>query len=153
MSTPGMPSDAADAYRRYVGAVVLHGLATAAAAGFNATDLYALSILERSGARTAGEIAARTGLTTGAATRLIDRLAQRGAVERVADPADRRKVVVRALGHPGEVDGAVDPARRRVGEILAGYSPEQLRTLFDYFERAASAFIDATEELRARGAD
>ncbi|MFC4950933.1 MarR family transcriptional regulator [Pseudonocardia sp. GCM10023141] len=136
-------------HRRYLNAVVLHGLATAAAAGFNATDLYALGVLEQAGPLTAGDIATRTGLTTGAATRLIDRLVRQEVVERVVDPADRRKVVVQPVAHPDAVEQAVDPARRRVGEIIDGYSAAETAILFDYFTRAAAAFEDATEAVRA----
>ncbi|MFD8411646.1 hypothetical protein ACFV2Q_07750 [Streptomyces sp. NPDC059650] len=47
------------------------------------------------------------------------------------------------------VEEAVGPARRRIGEVLAGYTPEQQELLFDYFRRAAPAFRAATEEIRA----
>ncbi|HEX6673761.1 MAG TPA: MarR family transcriptional regulator [Actinomycetes bacterium] len=144
-----MRPDAGTVYRRYVTAVVLHGLASAEASGFNATDLYALSILELVGAMTSGELAARTGLTSGAATRLIDRLERRGHARRVADPADRRKVIIQPTDHPAEIEQALQPARRKIAEVLGGYSADQLATLFDYFTRAAEAYQGATEELRA----
>jgi len=138
-----------EVYRHYLDAVVLHGQATAQALGMHATDLYALSALQFAGRLTSGEIAERTGLTTGAATRLIDRLESKGLVRRIVDPADRRKVVVEPADVGAlEVDEVVTPARRRVGEILAGYSAEQLDVLLDYFTRAASAYQAATEEVR-----
>ena len=37
------------------------------------------------------------GLTTGAVTRVIDRLEQAGYVRRVPDPADRRRVIVEVV--------------------------------------------------------
>jgi DNA-binding MarR family transcriptional regulator len=143
-----MPEDAHEVYRRYLSAVVLHGQASAAAVGLGATDLYAINVLQLSGPMTSGLLAAHTGLTTGATTRLIDRLERAGHVRRVPDPADRRKVVIEHVSRPIGVDEAVDPARRKVGEILAGYSPDELATLFDYFRRAARAYQEATEELR-----
>ena len=51
---------------------------------------------------TVGRIGELTGLTTGATTRLVDRLEQAGFVRRVADPADRRRVDRRAGGRPGD---------------------------------------------------
>lgn len=70
-------------------------------------------------------------------------------MRRAADPADRRKVVVEAVpGALAEVEAAVGPARRRIAEVLAAYTPEQQALLFDYFARAAPAFREATEEIR-----
>ncbi|WP_433247726.1 MarR family winged helix-turn-helix transcriptional regulator [Streptosporangium sp. CA-135522] len=149
MSTPAMRPDAGALYRRYLSAVMLHGHASAKACELGATDLYALNTLELTGAMTPGELAVRTGLTTGPTTRLIDRLEQAGYVRRVPSPDDRRKVIVELIGKPAGLDAVMAPARHRVGEILRGYSPEQLETLFDYFTRAAAAYQEATDELRA----
>ncbi|TWP50123.1 MarR family transcriptional regulator [Lentzea tibetensis] len=135
-----MPDDATEVYRRYLGAVMLNGLAAARACGLGATDLYALNVLGATGPMTPGELSARTGLTTGPTTRLIDRLEQAGYVRRVPDPGDRRKVIVEQVGTPAELDEALAPARRKVAEVLQSYSPEQLDTLFDYFARATDAF-------------
>jgi DNA-binding MarR family transcriptional regulator len=47
-----------------------------------------------SGPKTAGELSGAVGLKPAATTTLIDRLTDKGYVRRVADPADRRKVLV-----------------------------------------------------------
>ncbi|MFF4352017.1 MarR family winged helix-turn-helix transcriptional regulator [Streptomyces sp. NPDC001530] len=143
-----MRSDASQVYRRYLSAVMLHGHASARACGLGATDLYALNILQLSGAMTPGELAERTGLTTGPTTRLIDRLEQAGYVRRVPDAGDRRKIIVEPVGKPLELDRVMTPARQRIGEILGGFTPEQLDALFDYFTRAAQAYQEAAEQLR-----
>ena len=83
------------ALRRSSAAGVLHGQAVARRVGVNSTDLECLDLILMSGPSTAGEIARHTGLTSGAVTGLIDRLERLGLVERTADPADRRKVLVR----------------------------------------------------------
>ena len=141
--------DAAAVYRRYLSAVLLHGHASARACGLGATDLYALNILELAGPMTPGELGARAGLTTGPTTRLIDRLEQAGYVRRSPAPGDRRKVIVEPVGKPAQLDEVMAPVRREVGEILAGYSDEQLDALYDYFRRAARAYEEAAERLRA----
>ena len=46
---------------------------------------------------TAGELAERTGLTTGAVTGVVDRLEEAGFVRREDDPGDRRRVILRAV--------------------------------------------------------
>jgi DNA-binding MarR family transcriptional regulator len=142
MSTP--PTEV---FRRYLSAMVLNSLATAEAAGLNATDYYALNLLDLSGPLTSGELAVRTGLTTGATTRLIDRLEKGGHVRRVPDPVDRRKVIVETTGQPEGLDEVLAGTRRRIGEVLGSYSEDELATLFDYFRRAATAYTEATDEL------
>ncbi|MDF2709362.1 MAG: MarR family transcriptional regulator [Nonomuraea muscovyensis] len=142
MSTP--PTEV---FRRYLSAMVLNSLATAEAAGLNATDYYALNLLDLSGPLTSGELAVRTGLTTGATTRLIDRLEKGGHVRRVPDPVDRRKVIVETTGQPEGLDEVLAGTRRRIGEVLGSYSEDELATLFDYFARAATAYREATDEL------
>lgn len=136
-------------FRRYLDAVGLHGLAGAEAAGLHASEWYALSLLDLEGPLTSGELSTRTGLTTGATTRLIDRLERDGYVHRTADPADRRKVVVEPV--PDALAGVaaiVGPARRHIADVLAHYTPEQQEILFDYFARAAPAYREASEEIR-----
>lgn len=136
-------------FRRYLDAVGLHGLAGAEAAGLHASEWYALSLLDLEGSLTSGELATRTGLTTGATTRLIDRLERAGYVRRAADPADRRKVVVEPVPDAlAGVEAIVGPARRHIAGILARYTPEQQDVLFDYFSRAAPAYREASEEIR-----
>ena len=137
MSTP------AEVYRRYMGAVMLCGLAAARECGLGATDLYALSVLDLEGPMTPGELSKHTGLTTGPTTRLIDRLEQAGYVRRVPDPGDRRKVIVEQVGKPKELDAALEPARQRVAAVIQSYSKDEQKVLLDYFERAAEAFRGA----------
>ena len=62
--------------------------------GLNRTDLRCLGILYRRGRVTAGELAEESGLTPGAITTVLDRLERGGYANRVADPADRRRVLV-----------------------------------------------------------
>ncbi|WUC68530.1 MarR family transcriptional regulator [Streptomyces sp. NBC_00667] len=143
-----MPPGASETYRRYLSAVMLHGHASAKACELGATDLYALNILGLTGPMTPGELGTRTGLTTGPTTRLIDRLESAGYVRRAPSPDDRRKVIVEPVGKPAGLDEAMAPARQRIGELLSGYTPEQLAVLFDYFARAADAYQDAAEQLR-----
>jgi DNA-binding MarR family transcriptional regulator len=143
--------DAHVVFRKYLDAVGLYGQASAAAAGLHPTEWLALSALDLDGRMTSGDLAARCGLTTGAGTRLIDRLERAGHVQRLADPADRRRVLIERLPKSSvDVEEIVGPARRLVGEVFARYTPEQLETLFDYFAHAAPAFRQATEEIRGQ---
>jgi DNA-binding MarR family transcriptional regulator len=143
--------DPSSVFRAFVDAVGLHGQAVAAAAGLPATDWYALSVLDLEGRLTAGELAERTGLTSGAATRMIDRLARSGRVRRVPDESDRRRVLVERVSDEtdrAEVDELVGPARETVGAVIAGYSEAERALLMDFFARAAPAFREGTERIR-----
>ncbi|WP_125612263.1 MarR family winged helix-turn-helix transcriptional regulator [Specibacter cremeus] len=138
-------------FRQYLDAVGLHGMAAAEAAGLQPTEWYALSLIALTGGITAGDLAVRAGLTTGATTRLIDRLEKAGHVRRTTDPADRRRVMVEATAPTfPDIEDVVAPARRRIAEVLNRYTPEQREVLFDYFTHAAPAFREASEEIRAR---
>jgi DNA-binding MarR family transcriptional regulator len=154
MSTPDLQRLGA-IYPRYLNAIVLHGLATAQAVGLGPTDLYAVGTLTFYGRMTSGDLAAKTGLTTGATTRLIDRLEQRGLVRRITDPADRRRVLVEAvdtdtleLDSALALDDALAPAREKLAEVFADASPAEIATLTDHFERATPAFHEAIETIR-----
>jgi DNA-binding MarR family transcriptional regulator len=145
--------DAAAAFRRYVDAVVLHGQATADALGLHATDLYALGVLTADGRLTCGELAERTGLTTGAATRLVDRMERAGLVRRAPDGADRRRVLVEQVpGALPELDAVLDPVRAELAEVFAGFDARELAVLAEYFARAEPAFRRASQQVRGRSA-
>ena len=145
-----MSTDPSAVFRRYLSAMVLHSLASAEVAGLNATDYFVLNLLDLTGPLTSGELARWTGLSTGATTRMIDRLEQRGHVRRGYDPNDRRKVVVELGKPPKNVDKAVAGARRRIGAVIGEYSESEQATLFRYFAQAADAYQASTEELVER---
>ncbi|HEU5152474.1 MAG TPA: MarR family transcriptional regulator [Iamia sp.] len=74
---------------------------------------------------TAGDLVAQAMVTTGAITNRIDKLEQRGLVERVA-ATDRRKVIVRLTpAGLALVDEVVAPHMAVEEEILAALSPRQ----------------------------
>jgi hypothetical protein len=115
---------------------ILFHQAVADRLGLGVTDLRCLQILAEEGALTPGALAARTGLTTGAVTRLIDRLEQGGWVHRERDTRDRRKVAVRP---DSERLGGLGPLYEGVGrgwaELLSRYDDDQLALVLDLFER------------------
>src|SRR5688572_33153636 len=76
---------------------VLYTTATADALGVNLADLLCAGIISVTGPVTAGRLAELTGLTTGAITGVIDRMEQAGYARRIADPSDRRRVIVELI--------------------------------------------------------
>ncbi|MEU6608196.1 MarR family winged helix-turn-helix transcriptional regulator [Streptomyces shenzhenensis] len=84
--------------RRYVASYALFNQAVADHLGLHPTDLQCLNLLTLERAPvTTGRVAELTGLTTGSATRLVDRLERSGYVVRERDAADRRRVLVAAV--------------------------------------------------------
>jgi DNA-binding MarR family transcriptional regulator len=141
--------EGAAVFRTYLTAEMMLGQQSAKAVGLSGADFFGLNIIALHGSVTAGELSARTGLTTGATTRMIDRLEQNGFVKRVADPRDRRKVLVQPdRKRQAEIDAALEPGRRQLGSLLTAYGEPELRVLFDYFARATPLLLSAVEELR-----
>lgn len=112
------------AVRRAVVALGGAGAAFARDHGMTLTDvraLIALNDLRRAGAAaTPGALSRELGLASASTTQVIDRLAARGLVERAADPADRRRVLV-----------AVTPAANASGIATFGALLEGIRELAD----------------------
>jgi DNA-binding MarR family transcriptional regulator len=136
------------ALRRSSAAGVLHGQTIARRVGVNSSDLECLDLILMSGPSTAGEIARRTGLTSGAVTGLIDRLERLGLVERMADPADRRKVLVRVLEDKiGAIAALFSPLEKTMQALLAGYSKEELTVLVDFAERSGDVLLARVAQL------
>jgi len=124
-------------------------MAVAERLGLSLTDLRYLQIIAQAAPVTAGEIAERTGLTTGAVTRMVDRLEQAGYVQRSRDAADRRRVVVtaepEAVARIGPMYEGMAAAWRRV---LSAYSDEHLEVILDLFQRMREVSRRESERLR-----
>jgi DNA-binding MarR family transcriptional regulator len=92
-----------------------------------------LSALRRQGApyeMIASELADASLLTSGTITTRIDRLEQRGLVERWPSPDDRRTVIVRLTAAGRQlVDQAVGPRLESADEELGGLSVTELDQL------------------------
>ena len=101
--------------------------------GVNRTDGRCLDILDQHGRMTAGELARESGLTTGAITAVIDRLERIGYVQRIADPNDRRRVLVdltvRARDASIELFGPLADAAE---PYLARYTDAELKLLIEF---------------------
>ncbi|MEV5615423.1 MarR family transcriptional regulator [Streptomyces bacillaris] len=126
--------------------------------GLNITDLTCLGfVLEAQGAgtaATAGELAQRANLTTGAITGVITRLERAGYARRQSDPADRRRVRVvadeTAAGRLFEVYG---PNYQRFAALFADYSPDEIAVLSDWFTRATEIMSTSLDEVRGGSAE
>ena len=137
-------------YREYLAALVLFHQTAAHAVGLGPTDYQALNLLELRGPQSPGQLSATLGLTTGATTRLVDRLVAAGHVERAADPDDRRKVIVRATATPPGLMELLAGVRGGIGEYVGTLDPAQLAVLEGYWRAAGRSYADAVTELAGR---
>lgn len=129
---------------REAGAIgTLFGAAVAQKIGVLPSDLESLDIILTRGPLSAGDLAKASGLTTGAVTGLIDRLAKKGFVRRVPDTADRRKVIVEVVPeavatifphYAGMRDGLIAICKR--------YTPEQLALIHEFLQANLAAGRD-----------
>ena len=122
--------------------------------GVNRTDARCLDIIERHGKITAGDLAREASLSTGAVTALLDRLERIGAVQRVADPHDRRKVLVEltpdTVRRSWEIFG---PMAEEAHRLLREYSDDDLRVVLDFLRRGrelSTAHLERVREQAAR---
>ena len=144
------PNDLTLALRDLGQAVDLHQQVAADRLGLNRTDLSLLGLLDARGARTPGQIAEASGLTTGAVTGVIDRLEKAGLVRREPDPADRRRVLVRLLGERlGRVVEVHQPAHLALHALERGLEPAQRAAVVEYIRRAAEVFDRDARRLMA----
>ncbi|MEU1086419.1 MarR family transcriptional regulator [Streptomyces sp. NPDC005892] len=119
--------------------------------GLNVTDLTCLGHIlgAGSGALTAGDLAERADLTTGAITGVLNRLERAGFARRQPDPGDRRRVrIVADESAAGRVVAVYEPFYRRLKALFADYSPEETAVLADWFTRAADEMRAHLAELR-----
>lgn len=117
--------------------------------GMHVTDLHCLGLLYDLGPSAAGELARQLTLTTGAITRVVDRLVERGYVRRTADPRDRRRVVVEVVyDNTAEVSAQFAGMGAHLETSVAGFSDEQIRFLLDFFRHRTEVSRAQTERLR-----
>jgi DNA-binding MarR family transcriptional regulator len=156
----GRPAEVAAAVERLMrsgremsAATVMFHTAVGERAGLSATEHKAMDILSRAGPLTAGELAAHTGLTTGAVTGLIDRLEAAGFVRRARDPEDRRKVIVEPMLETlHELIGPIFVEMgRAVAELYASYGESERQLLLDYQQRMTDLLREETLKLRGSG--
>jgi DNA-binding MarR family transcriptional regulator len=137
------------AMRETSGLGVLHSQMIAERLGVNSTDLECLDLIVMRGPVTAGDLARVSGLTTGAITGVIDRLARAGFAAREPDPDDRRKVLVRALPTTEQSIGPLfQPMADATAAALATYDDEQLVFALAFMTRINEAATSAMAVLR-----
>jgi DNA-binding MarR family transcriptional regulator len=117
--------------------------------GLSESDVDTLERLAEYGSTTAGHLSQLMGLSTGAITRVLDRLEQAGYINRAVDPADRRRVIVSLV--PDKTAG-LEALTDRLAEAseaeLARYSEDQLDAIADFLARMTEVTRTESTALR-----
>lgn len=129
----------------------LFSQAVAERVGMHSTDIETMDLLNTLGPMTAGELSQRTGLTSGATTRLIDRMERAGYVRRRPDERDRRCVIVEPVEENlGELGKLFEPLAEGLLGRWSKLSDEELDVIID-FVRGNNAIVAAVNaRMRAQ---
>ena len=106
---------------------------------FTLTEILVAEHLRLYGPLTPGEVGERVGLSSGAVTRLLDRLEARGFTRRAAHPEDRRKVLMHY------VEQAPDKVQRplalygRLNEAAETFNAEEKKVITRFLDLMAQA--------------
>ncbi len=136
--------------RRHSTAVVLFHHAVAERLGLGPTDHKCLDLLRERGTITGSELAAITGLTTGAITGVVARLEQAGYVRRESDPHDGRRQILRPALQQSPIHGVIEPLRRDVTALLDKFDTRQLKTIAEFLNRSTDLIYRHTALLRGQ---
>ncbi|MEU9572446.1 MarR family transcriptional regulator [Streptomyces massasporeus] len=138
--------------RRYLAAYVLFNQALADHLGLHPTDVQCLSLLTAEpDPLTVKQIADMTGLTTGSATRLVDRLERGGYVARTPDRQDRRRVLVTLVPeHVARVTAVWDDLGVAWHALLDDHTEDELEVITRHMRQAHDLSHTQMQHLRSR---
>jgi DNA-binding MarR family transcriptional regulator len=113
------------------------------------SDLECLDHLADVGSATAGQVADRTNLTTGAVTSMLRRLQQAGYVTTERDPADRRRTIVTLRPERiAELERPYEHFAERAGRLIEDYSVEEVMLLVRHFGHMQAIYLAELDRLR-----
>ena len=136
----------------YISAATRFQIAVADQLGMPLTDIHAIGALLEIGPAGVRRLSDLMGMTTGAVTRLVDRLERAGYVSREPDPADRRRVVVQLVPERvADIAQYYEPMGERWSQQVSAYSDEQLEFLVDFLRQGREHAQAETTNLRTTG--
>ncbi len=156
--SPGISSGSAgidEEFRRllveFFASAITYSHTVADRMGIGASDLRCWNLLAVTGPQTAGQMAELTGLTTGAVTRLIDRLEAVGVARRRHDLRDRRRVIVERAPGPDAVRHLIGPLARHLATLTESMPAEDLAAVQRFLQAAAPLLAESAAALRRPG--
>jgi DNA-binding MarR family transcriptional regulator len=139
--------------RRHSTAAVLLHHAVAERLGLGPTDHKCLDLIRERGAMTGSELAALTGLTSGAITGVVARLEQAGFLRRAPDPHDGRKQILSsAPERVRDISDVLEPIREDAAALLEGFDAHQLTAIVEFLASSTDFIYRHAAMLRAQSA-
>lgn len=133
-----------------VGTVLFHR-AVGQVLGVNVTDMKCLDMMTLQRSTTPSQLAAHTGLSSGATTAMIDRLERAGLVKRQPHPRDRRGTILlltrKAMRQLPALFASLGTAMET---LVSSYSQTELAVLNDFFTRARRLWREELGKLQRR---
>ncbi len=115
-------------------------------------DLECVSMLAIEGPCSPTWLAEHLGLTTGAMTKMLDRLQRAGYITRSADPHDRRRIIVTAVPAAlADLAWRYDGMGKRMNDAIARYSASELAAILDFMRAGRQAADAEIALMRERG--
>jgi DNA-binding MarR family transcriptional regulator len=130
-------------FQQMIGSLRCAGTGRMVKAGISMTHLHILWLLEHHGDVTMSRLADLLDVSLSNATGLIDRMEERGLVERVRVPEDRRIVLVRASSEGDRVRGEIEALKHdRIRSVLGRLDPAKLARMRDVVQDLRVALAD-----------
>jgi DNA-binding MarR family transcriptional regulator len=145
----GLIEEVVSALRALQRAVDRYDELVASRLGINRSDLRCLDLLHEGGSMSAGQVAAGSGLTSGAATRMLDRLERIGYVRRRPDRGDRRRVLVELTPRASTLAAEFYGSFAEAGSGLNRYTASELALLRDFLEGGRRMYEQQTARLQS----
>ncbi len=126
-----------------IGSLRCAGTGRMVKAGISMTHLHILWVLEHHGDLPMSRLAELLDVSVSNATGLIDRMEERGLVERSRVPDDRRVVIVRASAQGARLRDEIEALKQdRMRSILGRLTPKQLSRVHGAIGDVRAAVID-----------
>ena len=131
-----------------IGTVLFHR-AVGQILGVNVTDMKCLDMMTLQGSATPSQLAAHTGLSSGATTAMIDRLERAGLVERQPHPKDRRgTILVLTEAAMRKLPSLFSSLGTAMETLVSSYPQKELAVLDDFFTKARVLWQEERAKLQ-----
>ena len=139
----GLIDDVVAELHQVIGSLRCAGTGRMVKAGISMTHLHILWVLEHHGDLTMTRLAELLDVSLSNATGLIDRMAERGLVDRDRVPTDRRVVIVRASAEGARIRDEIEALKQdRMRSILGRLRPQQLERVLAALSDLRGAVVD-----------
>jgi len=116
--------------------------------GVNLTDMECLSVLFSKRLATPTELAQYTGLSSGAATAMLDRLEKAELIERHPNPIDRRGLLISVSKKSAKKIGPIFTSIREAqNELASTYTEKELLIVLNFLEKLSAVWEEERKEL------